>query len=203
MGEDVAGVRWEGPLYDAVRGGVRYIAEERWDEAISALTAAKALFPGWADEGSPYHMLAEVYSKRGDKAKAIAELAAISERNESAFKENVQLSQLRRDAGDLAGAVTALERTLYITPFDAGVHDTLATLATATQRHAVAVRSRRALVALDPTDRVEALYQLAKAYAEGGDVIAARREVLRALDLAPNYEKAQELLLTLRKPEAP
>jgi tetratricopeptide (TPR) repeat protein len=144
-----------------------------------------------------------MYLTRGDKPKAIAELAAIASRNESAFGENRMLASLLREAGDVRGAAAALERSLFITPFDAGVHDTLATLAASIQQHPVAVRSRKALLALDPTDRVQALYLLAKAYADAGDTEAARREVLRALDLAPNYEKAQELLLTLRKPEAP
>jgi Tfp pilus assembly protein PilF len=60
------------------------------------------------------------------------------------------------------------------------------------------VRERRALVALNPVDKAEALYQLALAYFDAGDVASARREVLRALEEAPNFEKAQELLLRLR-----
>ena len=55
-------------------------------------------------------------------------------------------------------------------------------------------------------DRAEALYQLALAYVDAGDTTAARREVVRALEIAPNFQKAQELLLRLRaggrRPEA-
>ena len=54
------------------------------------------------------------------------------------------------------------------------------------------------VVALNPVDRAEALYQLALAHFEAGDAQAARREVLRALEDAPNFEKAQELLLRLQ-----
>jgi len=43
------------------------------------------------------------------------------------------------------------------------------------------------------------MYQLALAHATAGDAAAARREVLRTLDLAPNFEKAQALLLTLQE----
>jgi Tfp pilus assembly protein PilF len=66
-----------------------------------------------------------------------------------------------------------------------------------------AIRERKALLALDPTDRVEALYQLALAYADAGDMVAARREVLRALEQAPNYSKAQDLLLRIRSSRPP
>ena len=60
------------------------------------------------------------------------------------------------------------------------------------------VRERQALLALNPVDRAEAHYQLAVAHHEAGDATAARREVLRALEEAPSFEKAQQLLLTLR-----
>jgi len=61
-----------------------------------------------------------------------------------------------------------------------------------------AIRERRAVVDLSPVDRAEAQYQLALAYFEAGDVGAARREVLRALEEAPNFDKAQQLLLKLQ-----
>ncbi len=194
-------VRWEGPLSVAMRAATTAVGGQQWDEAVKQLEQAKAMFPSWSDEGSPYHLLAEVHLKRGDKAAAERELAAIAARNESAFAENIQLAAMRRQKGDVPGAIAALERTLYITPFDGAVHDSLAVLAASAGAHRVAIRARQALVALRPTDRAAALYELAKAYAEAGDVAGARREVLRALDLAPNFEKAQELLLSLRTPE--
>jgi tetratricopeptide (TPR) repeat protein len=61
-----------------------------------------------------------------------------------------------------------------------------------------AVRERAAVVALNPVDKAEALYQLALAYYQAGEAQSARREVLRALEDAPNFEKAQELLLRLQ-----
>lgn len=62
----------------------------------------------------------------------------------------------------------------------------------------MAVRERRAVLALDPVDRAEARYQLARAYFEAGDGASARREVLRALEEAPSFEQAQRLLLEIR-----
>ena len=41
------------------------------------------------------------------------------------------------------------------------------------------------------------LYQLALAQHEAGDDVHARTSVLRALEEAPNYERAQTLLLLL------
>jgi Tfp pilus assembly protein PilF len=51
---------------------------------------------------------------------------------------------------------------------------------------------------LDPVDRAEAEYQLALVYFQAGDLRQARRVVLRALERAPNFEKALDLLLNIR-----
>ena len=63
--------------------------------------------------------------------------------------------------------------------------------------HAKAVRERRAIVALRPVDRAEALYQLAVALRDAGNRAEARAQVVRALEVAPAFERAQELLLEL------
>lgn len=194
-------IRWEGPLYDAMRQGTTAVAGEQWDAAIASFERAKALFPAWTEGGSAYHMLAAIHEKRGTRDAELRELSAIAARNESAFEENVRLAALLRRTGDHRGAVAALERTRYITPFVGTVHDSLASAAKDAVLPRAVVDARRALLALNPTDQVEALYLLAQALADAGDVSAARREVLRALDLAPNYERAQQLLLSLRKPE--
>ena len=49
--------------------------------------------------------------------------------------------------------------------------------------------------AVGPVDRVGTHSDLAESYLEAGDFDAARREVLNALEMAPTYERAQELLL--------
>ena len=62
-----------------------------------------------------------------------------------------------------------------------------------------AVAERRAVLALRPVDRAEAHYQVARLLHLNGDRAAARSAVLAALELAPNYEKALDLLLELRR----
>jgi Tfp pilus assembly protein PilF len=81
---------------------------------------------------------------------------------------------------------------------DLEVHQRLAELFAELGRHAGAVRERRAVLALDPVDRPEARYQLARALFAAGDAAGARREVLAALEEAPAFERAQELLLEIR-----
>ncbi|MGQ0764035.1 MAG: tetratricopeptide repeat protein [Gemmatimonadota bacterium] len=195
------GIEWEGPLADAIAAATAAGAARQWDVATRELEKVKSLFPSFAGEGSSYQLLAQIALERGDTARAIAELRAMTTRNELAFSENLLLARLLGGRGDQRGSLEALERAVYITPFDASLHGLIAVAAAGVGAHRSNIRARQAIVALNPTDRVEALFELATAHAAAGELAAARREVLRALDLAPNYEKAQQLLLSLRQPE--
>jgi tetratricopeptide (TPR) repeat protein len=77
------------------------------------------------------------------------------------------------------------------------MHQKLATLYARIANHPLAIRERQAVVALRPVDMAEAFYQLALAEYNGGEVDAARRSILRSLEIAPGYPEAQELLLTI------
>jgi Flp pilus assembly protein TadD len=100
------------------------------------------------------------------------------------------------------GTPESLELAMYISPYDITAHTRLADLYARAGNRAGALRERQAIVALQPVDMAEARYQLALAHFEAGDAASARREVLKALENAPNFERAQELLLRIseRKP---
>jgi tetratricopeptide (TPR) repeat protein len=53
------------------------------------------------------------------------------------------------------------------------------------------------VLALDPPNVAEANYNVASAYHLLGKQSEAKHAVLRALEAAPTYEKAQELLLRI------
>jgi thioredoxin-like negative regulator of GroEL len=78
------------------------------------------------------------------------------------------------------------------------VHTRLAELASRAGDHRTALRERRAIVALDPPDPIDARYELARELAASGELAAARREILGVLEQAPSFEKGQALLLELR-----
>ena len=106
-------------------------------------------------------------------------------------------SRLRVQFGDSAGAADALDRALYIDPYDITVHQRLADLYRGLKERENAVRERRAVVALGPADKAEAYYELAVAWHAAGDDANARASLLRSLEEAPNYVRAQELLLEI------
>ncbi len=194
------GVEWDGPFANAMRTASALVEAKQWDAAAKALEEAKRLFPSFAGEESAYRLLARVALTKGDTARAIAELEAMTAINENAYAANRDLAGLLRASGDARGAERAWDRAMYIYPQELDSHVQLAEIAGNIGDHRVRIRERLAVLALDPTDRVEALYQAAVAYADAADAANARKFVLQALELAPNFEKGQELLLRLRAP---
>jgi cellulose synthase operon protein C len=189
----------DGEYTTTLSQGIAALEMKNYDEAIKWLEKAKALFPEDASGQGPYWMLAQIYKAKGNARAEASELTAMTLRNEDHYAANIELSNVLEQLGDSAGAAAALDRAMYISPYDPAQHLRLAALYAHTGNKRGAVRERQAVVALNPVDRAEALYQLALAYYEAGDGQSARREVLRALEDAPNFEKAQELLLRLQR----
>jgi tetratricopeptide (TPR) repeat protein len=188
----------DGEFTKTLARGIAAFETKNFDEAIPALERAKTLFPEYAGAQSPYWFLAQIHKAKGNIKAAAAELTAMTLRNEDSYLANSELAGMLDQLGDTAAAAAALERAMYISPYDASQHVRLASYYAKLGDRRKAVRERGAVVALNPVDRAEALYQLALAYFEAGEPQAARREVLRALEDAPNFEKAQELLLRLQ-----
>jgi len=91
-----------------------------------------------------------------------------------------------------------LRQSFYIQPFDASLHKLAGGVYLELGNPAEAIREFRAQIALAPPDLAEAHYDLARSLEAAGNHTEAKREVLRALEIAPGFDKAQELLLKLR-----
>ena len=87
---------------------------------------------------------------------------------------------------------------VYLSAYEIDVHERLAELHGEVGNPDGAVRERGAIVALDPVDRAAALYRLAVAQHEAGDARGARRSVMGALEIAPNFEEALEFFMLIR-----
>ena len=190
--------RHPGDLVGRLRLGAALVRAERWDDAQPHLTEAVRIFPGYGGPDSPYLHLARIHRAKGDlerSATALARLNALSESNYDALMEEADvLARLGRKAAE-AGV---LAKAVQVYPYEMELHQRLAEVATDAGDADLAVRARMGVVALGPVDRADALYRLALAQRDAGDRAGARRSVLRALDVAPNFEPALELLLELR-----
>ncbi len=182
-----------------LREGARQFEANDFAAARRSLESAAEFFPAGGG-GSPYALLARIHIREGDDAAAIEALARYTEYDENAYSANLELARLRESAGDMAGAAAAFNRAVWIFPYEIEPHRRLAELSASLGDADTAVRERRAIVGLRPTDMADARYQLATALFAAGDTAGARTEVLRALEIAPGFEQAQQLLLRLHEP---
>jgi tetratricopeptide (TPR) repeat protein len=187
----------DGPFGRALAAADSLVEANDTTKAIAELQRAKTLFADYAQEDSPYARLAKLYVARGDRKRAADELTQLTTRNATAYAAHLELAGLRAQLGDTAAAAAALEQAIWVSPYDPAVHETLAPYVMRLGDRARAVRERRAVVALAPVDMAGARYQLALALLEAGDTASAKREVLHALERAPGYAPAQELLLRI------
>ena len=198
--EDLTRLAQENPNNFRARlsAGAALFQADRLDEAEDHLRAALRLFPEYGGNDSPYWYLAQVHERRGEAGLAASALARLTALNESHYMAFLQQAELLDGMGDVEGAAAALDAAVLIYPYEIELHERLARAHTERGNSSGAVRERRAVVALEPTDRAAALYRLARAYLDDGRRAEARRAVLQALEIAPGYEEALEFLLELR-----
>ncbi len=187
-----------GNLIGRLQLGALLLQARRYDDAEVQLREALRMFPEYGEADSPYWFLAQIHRERGELDRAAAALARLNALSESNYRALVLEADILEELDRPAEAASALDKAVQIWPYEEELHERLAGLAEGLGDHVEAVRERSAVVALAPTDRAQALYLLAVAQRDAGDAAGARRSVLRALEIAPNYDVALELLLELR-----
>lgn len=192
-----------GPFVVAMREGIAHVEADRMREATASFEKAQALLPNVNPPGGPAWHLAQLAVQRGDTVTALSQLARITRSSETALSANQLEAALLEARGDDVALLASLERIIWMAPYDPALHIRLADAAARLNRHDIAVRERRAVLAIGPSDPLEARFQLAEALFKAGDVSGARREVLGMLEAAPGFEKAQSLLLQLRSRTPP
>ncbi len=187
-----------GDLLAQLRLGATLVRAGRFEDARPHLTEALRIFPDYGGPDSPYWFLAQVHEAMGDTVRAVAALARLNGLSDSNFGALMEEADLERKLGRTSDEARTLERLMQVDPYEIPLHRRLAGLLAQQGDQVGSVRERRAVVALRPSDRATALYELAQALLAAGDRRGAHDTVLRALEIAPEYEAALELLLQVR-----
>jgi cellulose synthase operon protein C len=166
------------------------------DEAMQAFERAAALVPV---SGAPHEEMAAIALEKKDRPRAAAELKAVVALDFNNVEAARQLADLLRQLGvDRAAELQPVyQRIAAIDPFDPEAHTMLGRFALARNDADAASREFRAVIALGPVDKAAAYTDLGESYFKGGKKAEAKKQVLSALEIAPGYERAQELLLKL------
>jgi tetratricopeptide (TPR) repeat protein len=169
------------------------------DEAMQVFERAAALVPAAGGKDSPFDQIAAIAVEKKDRPRAIAaltSLVAVDFNNVEAAR--LLAGMLRQDqVEDPAKLVPIYQRIAAIDPFDAEAHTMLGRFALQKNDAEAAAREFRTVLALAPVDRAAAYTDLAESYFKGGKKAEAKKQTLNALEIAPGYERAQDLLLKI------
>jgi cellulose synthase operon protein C len=167
------------------------------EAAIAAYERAASLVPIAVGPNSPRARIADLAARGGDFRRALRELSSLVAADHTNIEAARQLAQIAKRLGDAAATALAFERIVVIDPFDSAAHSALGRIAVERRDAALATREFRAALAAGPVDPAPAHCDLSEALLLGGRKAEAKKEVLAALELAPTYARAQELLLRI------
>ena len=166
--------------------------------AEARLRHAQDLFPEHTGPDSSYRLLATLYTRQQAFDRAIEQLELAVAIDADDLDAHLDLAALYEKTGQADRARAMLERALLIQPFDRALYETLAELRSAAGDWRGAAQAWGAVGDLDPADPLGTRYRHAEALFRAGDTPDARRQVLAALEQAPLYPEALELLLQIR-----
>jgi tetratricopeptide (TPR) repeat protein len=173
----------------------RLIARAAREPARRLLERALPLVPQTMGDESARALLAQLAADRGDTAAAVDGFAAVVAESHTAIESARKLMALGRQANEPAKARAGAERVLTLDPFDGAAHGEVGRAALAAGDLPAAIAAFERSLALKPADPVTQRTDLAEAYLKAGRPDDARRQAIMALELAPRFERAQEILL--------
>jgi tetratricopeptide (TPR) repeat protein len=170
--------------------------------AVAPLQRAADLAPPAQGEASPHALLAQIDIRAGDNAGARRELRALLTYDHDSVTAARDLTKLATEAHADADRDYGLHVTTDLDPFDPSAHAELGRRELTLKQNDAALVEFRAALALGPTNRAEAHADVAEAFLALNRRDEAKQEAILALEEAPTYARAQDLLLTAAPPSA-
>jgi tetratricopeptide (TPR) repeat protein len=180
--------------------GQALVADGDDKAAVAPLQRAAELAPPAQGEASPHALLAQIDIRAGDNAGARRELRALLIYDHDSVTAARELTKLATEAHADADRDYGLHVTTDLDPFDPSAHGALGRRELTLKQNDAALVEFRAALALGPTNRAEAHADVAEALQALNRRDEAKQEALLALEDAPTYARAQDLLLTAAPP---
>jgi len=167
--------------------------------AIASAERASKLLPLASDDNNPHRFIAGVALKAKDTPRAIRALEDVLKIDHADVDSARELASLVEPLGDAARTEAAYRKVVDIDPFDAKAETALGRLALKRKDTATAVRAFRSALGTNPPDRAAAHTDLAEALMAAGQLKEAKTQTLSALEIAPSYDRALDLLLKINE----
>jgi tetratricopeptide (TPR) repeat protein len=172
---------------------------EDWEAALAAASAAIAGLPEYVGEGSGYLVKSEAHAALGQDGAALAALETYWQHGGHLPAALKDLARRLDAAGRDTDAIDVLSDLLQVVPLDGALHGDLGDRLLRAGRADDALREYQALLVLNPHDQARAHFRLATAYRALEDSAKTREHLLYALEIAPHYREAQDMLLEIAR----
>ncbi len=170
-----------------------FLTAKKWQEAKEPLERLTQLFPREVGPESGWARLAAVHQALGETNAEYQVLSQWLEVDDEAPQACRRLMELATAREDWPTVVRNAERYLSLNPLVSLPYQQLARAQAALLQNPAAIASLQTLLKLDPANPADVHFQLARLLVTG-DVPAARRHVLQALEDAPRHREALRLL---------
>ena len=199
--EDLQKLAAEHPESFAVHMQLGFALNKAGDKAgaIRSFERAAQLLPWPTGDNNPHRYIADIALEQKDTQRAIQALEAVLRIDHADVESARRLVSLVAGSSDPRRMENAYERLVEIDPFDASAQLGLGRLALKRNDPETALRAFRATLAISSTNRVDAHTDTAEAYLMTGDTARAKQHTLEALEIAPTYDRALDLLLRINE----
>jgi len=182
---------------ELVSGVHRAHQSSQWSTVIALTQQANEIYPEYVGKGSVYIPLHDAFVAQGKNDEAISALNTWFQYGGYEPDMLHQLAHRLRDQGRSAEAIDVLEALNWVHPNSIDLHEKLGADYVQAGNFPAALREFTALLGLDPHDKSVVYLDIARVHKNLGDKNLAVRNVLQALEYAPFYRDAQDLLVEL------
>ncbi len=179
------------------RQAKQLIAEKKLAEAKLPLETMRRLYPLDASGDGHHVLLARVHRELKETPQERVVLEHLAELSDDSVDLFARLAELTSQAEDWELTRKYSQRWLAVSPLQPAPHRIAAEVAEKLHDDPLAISSYRALLLLNPIDVADLHLKLATAFQHSGDLPAAKRHVLLALEEAPRYRAAHQRLLEI------
>jgi tetratricopeptide (TPR) repeat protein len=171
--------------------------ESEWQRAADAAERAIALYPDYVDEGSAYLVKARAHRELDQTAAATDALREYHRRGGHDPDALLELAKQLTAASERDAAIAVYDDLLMVAPLRPEIHADFGDQLLAAGKPERAITEYQAFLAMNPHDQAAAHYRLANAYFRLENREKSREHLLYALEIAPHYREAQDLLLEI------
>ena len=175
--------------------GIVLFKEESFFEAKQYLNQAYELLPSYTGYPSPPLVLSQIYEQEGNREAQLQQLELLLQNLQHDYASAIILAEAALEENNFERAGYYIDRAIQVDPYRADVHQLKANYAETIGDSQLAVTEYEVLLKLEINDPAEAQTNLAEAYLNNGQALQAKENILRALETAPSYQRAQRILL--------